>query len=256
MDRLENIGFEKVGRWKLVNGLVDLELTNLKNRRNILYAFVIDGDVMYIGKTVQPLEKRLYGYKYPRVSQTTNIKNNANILRCLSDNKVVEIFALPDSGLHQIGEFHLNLAAGLEDSLISVLSPAWNGAETRTRKVTKDVSKDDNESKTEILKIPSSLDKEDSFDFQLRVTYYNQGFFNVSVKHEHLFPKDGSSLEIYLGKSKELIFGSINRSVNANNTPRVMGRVPLRDWFQRNFKTDGLVSVDILSPNSIWLHRP
>jgi len=33
---------------------------------------------------------------------------------------------LPDNGLLHFGDFHVNLAAGLEDSIIKTLNPLWN----------------------------------------------------------------------------------------------------------------------------------
>jgi hypothetical protein len=38
----------------------------------------------------------------------------------------VEIYALPDNGLLRYGGFHVNLAAGLEDSIVRDLNPPWN----------------------------------------------------------------------------------------------------------------------------------
>jgi 5-methylcytosine-specific restriction protein A len=45
----------------------------------------------------------------------------------LAKGQEVEAYILPDNGLLRYGAFHLNLAAGLEDSLIRELNPAWNG---------------------------------------------------------------------------------------------------------------------------------
>jgi hypothetical protein len=39
----------------------------------------------------------------------------------------VAIYVLPDNGLLYYGGFHVNLAAGLEDSLVRELQPPWNG---------------------------------------------------------------------------------------------------------------------------------
>ncbi len=44
----------------------------------------------------------------------------------LKENSKVELFVLPDHGLLHFGEFHINLAAGLEDSIVRTLSPQWN----------------------------------------------------------------------------------------------------------------------------------
>lgn len=82
---------------------------------------------MYIGKTVQPLNKRMTGYKTPGPTQSTNINNHNRISACLNQAKTVEIFVLPDNGLLRNGGFHVNLAAGLEDSLVRDLAPPWNG---------------------------------------------------------------------------------------------------------------------------------
>jgi hypothetical protein len=37
----------------------------------------------------------------------------------------VSILVLPDHGLLKYGGFHLNLAAGLEDDIVSQLKPRW-----------------------------------------------------------------------------------------------------------------------------------
>ena len=63
------------------------------------------------------------GYEKPGPTQRTNIKNRRNIMKQPTDGKFVDIFVLPDSGLLQYGGFHINLAAGLEDSLISYTDP-------------------------------------------------------------------------------------------------------------------------------------
>jgi hypothetical protein len=93
---------------------------------NILYAFIAGDTILYIGKTVRSLKRRMYGCQHPGPTQTTNIKNNKRILETLTAGQSVEIYALPDNGLLYYGGFHVNLAAGLEDSLVKTLRPAWN----------------------------------------------------------------------------------------------------------------------------------
>lgn len=82
--------------------------------------------MVYVGKTTKTLKERLYGYQNPGSTQFTNIRGNAEILKALRAGKNVEIFALPDNGLLKYGGFLLDLAAGLEDSIINELKPAWN----------------------------------------------------------------------------------------------------------------------------------
>lgn len=70
------------------------------------------------------------GYVRPHATQRTNVRNNLALLNPLNAGLGVEIYAWADSGNHRIGEFHLNYAAGLEDSIIRSLSPPWNGAKS------------------------------------------------------------------------------------------------------------------------------
>ncbi len=126
LERLEAMGFRRVGVWKAVDEEISLQLEECASATNILYSFVIDREPVYIGKTIQKLKKRLYGYAKPGPTQTTNIRGNKNISEQLSLGNTVEIFALPDHGLLYFGGFHLNLAAALEDSIVSTLRPIWN----------------------------------------------------------------------------------------------------------------------------------
>ena len=124
--RLKAAGFRSVGNWSFDGKQILFHLEELGQSKNILYAFVVASEVRYVGKTTMALQKRLYGYQNPGPTQSTNIKNNANIRRALEKGQGVEIYALPDSGLMHYAGFHLNLAAGLEDSIVSELRPEWN----------------------------------------------------------------------------------------------------------------------------------
>lgn len=127
-ERLREMGFVRCGEWQLHDGKPKCHLLDCADARNVLYAFAISGEVVYVGKTIRPLKQRLYGYQNPGPTQSTNIKGNGLIRDALVAGAVVEIYALPDNGLLYYGGFHVNLAAGLEDSLVSTIRPAWNKA--------------------------------------------------------------------------------------------------------------------------------
>ncbi|BCO31183.1 hypothetical protein TspCOW1_12860 [Thiohalobacter sp. COW1] len=263
MNRLIELGFECVGHWKLADDRPVFELTNQVNAKNVLYAFVSNGDIKYIGKTTQTLKGRMASYQNPGPSQSTNIKNNENIKTLLKAGEAVDIFVLPDSGLLHYGGFNINLAAGLEDSLISDISPPWNGRPNAIQEPENTVN-DSEASPVELTVYKQNAElnagtesriDDTIFHFQLRVTYYNQGFFNVPTKYMKLFGADRDKIEIYCGESKQLIQGYINRSVNKSNAPRIMGGTQLRQWFGQNFEIDNPVQVEVLSPTSIWLRR-
>lgn len=126
MQRLVDMGFRQVGSWTANGDKIIFSLESCPDAKNVLYAFICDGTVLYVGKTTQPLKRRMYGYQNPGPTQTTNIKGNGFIRELVTSGKEVEILALPDNGLLHYGGFHVNLAAGLEDSIVSTLKPAWN----------------------------------------------------------------------------------------------------------------------------------
>jgi hypothetical protein len=125
--RLLDIGFVVVGRWTLTADGIECDLTELAGFPNCLYAFTVNGELKYIGKTTQTLRGRMGGYRKPGPTQSTNIRNNESIHAALNQDMRVEIYIFRDSGLMKFGGFHLNMAAGLEDSLIRDLAPPWNG---------------------------------------------------------------------------------------------------------------------------------
>ena len=126
LDRLEVIGFRECGRWRLDGSRIRIDLHAHQGDVNVLYSFVSEGVPLYVGKTIQSLKARMSGYANPGPTQSTNIKANANIRGLLSEGKEVLVYALPDNGLLRYGGFHVNLAAGLEDSIVKDIGPNWN----------------------------------------------------------------------------------------------------------------------------------
>lgn len=124
--KLAKVGFRKVGSWSMGEERAEYELNAEKMTYNVLYSFVSGTEILYIGKTTIPLKQRMYQYQRPGPSQRTNIRVNAEISELLKKGTKVDIHALPDPGDMEYKGFHLNLAAGLEDSLISELKPKWN----------------------------------------------------------------------------------------------------------------------------------
>lgn len=120
------MGFRRAAEWQAEHGSLKCIFHEHATAQKVLYAFVSDGTVLYIGKTVRALKQRMHGYRRPVATQSTNIKGNRLILELLASGRPVEVYALPDTGLLYYGGFHVNLAAGLEDSLVAALQPPWN----------------------------------------------------------------------------------------------------------------------------------
>ena len=240
MNRLLEIGFETCGHWRLTDGKLSAELRRHSSQHNVLYAFVCDGEVKYVGKTLQRLAKRLAGYRTPGPTQSTHLRVSPLIKAVLAGGGAVDILVLPDSGLMHYGQFHLNLAAGLEDAIIAKLSPQWNGSKMPR-------AEGDEPEEREAL---------DTFPLVVHPTYLNSGFFNVPSDHQDSIGEGGDKIEIFCGDAKEPILGSINRTANRNQTPRIMGGAGLRDWFHGNLAVMQSVEVVVYSANSIRLLVP
>jgi len=270
MKRLLQIDFERVGRWRLSDDKLSLELTRMAGQRNVLYAFLQANEVLYVGKTTGTLENRMGGYLRPHATQRTNVRNNLALLKLLNDDFSVDIHAWADSGNHRIGEFHLNYAAGLEDSIIRSLSPPWNGARSAplagiagfdrsdVARQLEAVGDTEAESATpkqiRIMEESGVMNSSPMFEVQLGKTYFNQGFFNVPVKAAGLFPAHGAEISIYCGEARTLIRATIDRKANqSNQTPRIYGRNALANWFGLYKVLGDSIMVRIVSLNEIEL---
>ena len=247
MNRLLEIGFEHAGHWLLEGNKLKFELTRHSTQTNILYAFVCDGEVKYVGKTTRTLTMRMSGYKNPGRTQTTNINNHRQIHELLSRDVAIQILALPDNGLLHYGQFHLNLAAALEDDIIKRIDPEWNGGKAEEAPTpTLATSEPDTE-------FPPVFTK--TFVFTLQPTYYRTGFFNVGVTDQNHLGADGETIELFLGDDLKPALGTINRRANTNGTPRIMGGKDLRDWFKARAQVKDTIAVEVLSPTSIRLRQ-
>lgn len=246
MHRLLKIGFRKFGEWQLSGGVLRYELTSSAPHPNTLYAFAVDGEVKYIGKTTRTLRGRLNGYVRPGPTQATNLRNHENILTSLGSGEVVEIFALPDEDLHYFGGFHLNLAAGLEDSLIKSLIPSWNGGGKATL-----------EEEQDQRAVPEPANGEQlskTLEITMGETYWNKGFFNTGIQSSVLFGADGQMIEMFLASETVPILGTINRTANSNHSPRIFGGRTLKEWVQAHISPGAKMCVEVLSPTSVRLY--
>lgn len=257
MNRLIEIGFIKTGFWSL-NHQKDIFCTFLGNQsaKNLLYCFVSQQKIKYIGKTIKTLSERMYGYQRPGISQSTNIKVQKEIISLLKENKEVEIFILINDTKLKYGNFNINIAAGLEDTLIEQLAPPWNKI-GKSKKLTVDKPQRTKFNSEPILPIP-----EFRYPFELHIklgeAYYNQGFFNIGIKYsDKLHLQHGTSITIQLGShSNHTIEGYINRTANSNKTPRIMGGKALNLWIQKNFTQNDLMKIHIINSRYIRLEKP
>jgi hypothetical protein len=92
-----------------------------------------------------------------------------------------------------------------------------------------------------------------TFPLKLARTYYENGFFNVTVDYQNYVRPDSGPVTIVLHNTGQIINGRVNREANRNGTPRIFGNSELRDWFQKNFKLYDTVLVDFVTVDRIVL---
>ena len=89
------------------------------------------------------------------------------------------------------------------------------------------------------------------FVLRLEQTYYDQGFFNITVDHDRYVGAEGR-VELVLGEGATA-GGRIDRNANTNGTARIRGGAPLRAWFQRGYSKGDSVPVRFRSPRILEL---
>lgn len=259
---LEVIGFELIGRWQFQDNDPQCVMHRLSDAAPALYAFTIGGEVMYVGKTVRTLKRRLYDYEKGSGTQRTNIRVRDAIRQALRQGRKVDILGFHDPKPQRLGKFVVNLPAALEDDIIRVLNPPWNGVRnTRRWSGKKPVLSEEDRQHAErreasITPATNECDPEGvatvpAFVVTVGQTYFRQGFFNVPRAHTHRFPTDGGLIEIRLPRCDTPLRAVVNRRANVNGTPRIMGGTGLRNWFQKTTRVGGSIRVRVQSSDLI-----
>lgn len=81
---------------------------------------------MYVGKSIRPFAQRMHGYAAPGPTQRTNIRVRQLLLALHPADESCDIYIWTSRAPLNYGEFPINLAAGLECTLIGALRPPWN----------------------------------------------------------------------------------------------------------------------------------
>ena len=255
MKTLTEIGFIKIGEWGLENNELNFKLLSNNSNKNVLYSFVSNGEIKYIGKTVKKISQRLYGYKKPSVSQKTNFRVNKLIFDTLKEKTEIEIYLFIDNAQLKYRNFQINLAAGLEDTLIAELKPKWNynGNNNSNKSQKGKTIMEENNSPI----ISNNKFSETIIEVNIGQAYYNDGFFNIREKYSDLFGKHKSIINIQLGEStNEIIEGYVNRTANGKNGyPRIMAGKNYTYWIKENFKEGDILKVEMKNIDYLILKK-
>ncbi len=123
VDTLITAGFTQVGQW-LINGsgiCLDCEMP----RTAAVYAFAVDGQVLYVGCASLNLHQRLDGYVRPGPTQSTNQRLNPLIRAVLDAGHAISVFAASPP-LSEWNGLPVNQIIGLEAAIIRTFHLPWN----------------------------------------------------------------------------------------------------------------------------------
>jgi hypothetical protein len=121
MKELVGMGFKKVGDWSLAGNNIDFSLPKESGKNKVLYSFIENNTIVYIGKSENTLHKRMYQYKNPDPTQETNARVNHEIKNSLNQGQKIEIYALEYDD-----SFSTDSLNDAEARLIETKQPKWN----------------------------------------------------------------------------------------------------------------------------------
>lgn len=272
LELLLNLGFVHSGTCSDDNEVLRIEVHANANANNILYAFVENEDVRYIGYTENTFINRLYGYSRPGVSQTTNLRINAKARYLLQVGRQLDIYCFNVQNLLQYRGVNLNLAAGLEMALISQVAqynsqnnilPLWNmrGNPYFNQGMPVPPAEEAEELIEENLNyLPTEQVIVEQFEpvdvsVVLNPAYYNNPFFNLGIAATGLLGAGGEYIAVdLLGINPGVINDRvINRTANGNGSPRLHLGNQYTQWVQANFNPGDSMNVRIINQNHIQL---
>jgi hypothetical protein len=271
-DTLLDLGFVDVGAWLQDGTGIDYQLDGPDAKANeirlntpkALYAFVSGNEVQYVGKTARTIRRRFVGYRRPGSRQRTNQRCNAKISEAIAGGIQIRIFVFTPISHLRYQEFEIDLAAGLEDSLIAMFDPPWNGRQKSGQPLSEDTEREEVEEET-VLKENSDITRVTeppplhvqpiaTFSIKLGETYYNQGLITLGVAASQHLGMHGDPIEVSFDDGTSPVISVINRTANRSGGVRVVGRNQLiAHWFRRRFRKDEVVEDHVLEPNRILL---
>jgi hypothetical protein len=247
-EKLLSLNFKNIGFWRVSNNFLEYQITSEFEYEieipNSLYIFYNDKEdkIMYVGKTTQTLKKRLYQYTRGN-GKSTNQKINKNIQKIIEKSNSISIWVLNDNLPFSWGPYNINLAAGLEDSIIEIENPIWNGKISET---------EENEKFLQTAETNDLEQTEPYFFLTMQRTYLKIGSINFPSKLSDLLGKHGEEIKIFFKRdTNNPINLKINRNAVKNRSVRINQNKVISEYFQKNYKLGEKVKITVLGKNKI-----
>jgi hypothetical protein len=279
MDKLLELGFVESASISFENQLM-ININQNSNSCNVLYAFVlIEGEdisnwkVRYIGHTRKSFINRMNGY---RLGHGTGVNNRIHreLLDRLANNEQIKVFCLPDNFNMMMHSLHIDIAAGLEYSLIRFYKeyneinnhqPLQNIAGNIRILNNLDVLDNQNadmvEENLDYLEplIPGDPENiNNSFNYTLGTTYWRYPIINIPASYAHFLGEHGDTAIVDFYDNNILlrsIQAQINRRAVPNGTPRLYFNGDNGTWFQQfkhtRFEENDVFQIGIQGTNRL-----
>ena len=284
MDKLLQLGFLESAHTSIQNDRLNIDIIKNENASNILYAFVeIEGEdvanwnVFYIGHTRKTFQNRMYGFQLGNGKAVNNRVHNTCI-DFLKNKKQVVIYCMVDHFNMCTNNLYIDIAAGLEYSLISyykdynekykhppLLNIAGNDNYVRTNETSIDIlekEEKNEENETYIVIEPINSDYTDSFNYVLNSTYWESPFINIPTKFSSNFGEHQETVTLHIFENSILIksiTSNINRNAVKNGTPRLFFKSDDGKWFQewkhKNYNEGASIEIGIPSENTLIIEK-
>jgi len=95
-----------------------------------------------------------------------------------------------------------------------------------------------------------------SYKLILHKSYYDKGFFNLGVGVERYVRSTSGPAILVVDRTGKEFSVNVDRGVNLNGSPRIMGGVELRNYFQQHFRQGDWVEIRVVAPDKFVLLQP
>ena len=259
LDDLLDIGFFKVGYWFLgdnISGL-DFKLSQSNTEKKVLYAFVENNIIHYIGKTDNTLEKRMNGYKNAGCSQRTNIRVQSEIKNLLKSTKQIEIYCFVDKSNYKHKWIKIRLSAGIEDNLIESFKPTWNYRSNKKTKIKETLCETiENENSIVDINLDLDINKIGIKTFSINTNEVRNGRINFprNVINYDLLPSFGSIVTVYLGTKNDSFFQAT--LIDSGNGNARINKTLLKSWYtEEGLENQKYFNLDIINKTTFRIYK-
>ncbi len=257
VETLNKLGFIEAGEWIIgtnKSGL-DLRLNKFNKEKHILYAFISNENIYYLGKTDRSLESRMNGYKNAGGTQLTNIRVRDAIIELLRNEKPVKILVLIDNFNYNHLGVKIRLAAGIEDNLIGILNPINN---LRSKKINLIQENNTVNKVKKHLKNnePLEIDEADTNSFRISTNEVKNGRINFPKKliDYSLLPEFGTKVTVYIGKASNESFQATMIDSGGGNAR--INNALLKKWHEdESLESQDSFTIDIINKNTFRIRK-